>query len=111
MIRKYSFLCFLIFLINLLYQANFNLLLKLRFSWIEVHAYTNSNEIRPLFSFGFLLQGISYWNVKNNLSPTDRNMQVRFGLKVVLEFWKGEIFGITTNFYEMLTERHLLDQI
>ena len=49
------------------------------------------------------LQGISYWNVKSDLGLTGRNMQDRFGLKVVLEFWDREIFVITASFYEMLT--------
>ena len=49
------------------------------------------------------LQGISYWNVKSDLGLTDENMQDRFGLKVVLEFWDKEIFVITASFNEMLT--------
>ena len=40
------------------------------------------------------LQGISYWNVKSDLGLTNRNMQDRFGSKVVLEFWDREIFVI-----------------
>jgi hypothetical protein len=39
-----------------------------------------------------ILQGISYWNVFYELTLTDRNMQARFYLKVVLKFWGFERF-------------------
>jgi hypothetical protein len=36
---------------------------------------------------GTFLQGVSHWNVSFELSLTDKNMQVRFCLNVVLECW------------------------
>ena len=41
----------------------------------------------------------------------DRNIQVRFGLKVVLECWDVEILALWTNFYDMFTQRPLYDKI
>ena len=43
-----------------------------------------SFDYSPLFS---IIQGISLWNVSFKLTLTDRNMQVRFCLKVDLECW------------------------
>ena len=36
-----------------------------------------------VFLVKVILQGIPYWNIKSNLGLTDRNMQVRFGFRVV----------------------------
>ena len=36
------------------------------------------------------IQGISYWNGPNELALTDKDMQVRCGLKIVLECWDRE---------------------
>ena len=44
------------------------------------------------------LQGISYWNGTYELVLTDKDMQVRFGLKMVLECWDREFLGTTTIF-------------
>ena len=49
-----------------------------------------------------LLQGVSYWSVPFKLTLADRNMQVRFCLKVVLESWDWIFLGITTNFLKCL---------
>ena len=45
-----------------------------------------------------LIQGISYWNGLYELALRDKDMQVRFGLKMVLECWDREFFGTTTIF-------------
>ena len=68
----------------------------------------------PRFSEFFtalVVQGVSEWTDKSKWSRTNRNMQVRFFLKVVLESWDWGIFEITTNFYEILIERPLFDLI
>ena len=54
----------------------------------------------PLFASPVtpLLQGISLWNVSFKLTLTDRNMQVRFCLKVVFECWDWIFLGITISF-------------
>ena len=44
------------------------------------------------------LQGISYWNVFYELTLTDRNMQARFYLKVVLKSWGSDIWVSSTSF-------------
>ena len=44
------------------------------------------------------IQGISYWNVFYELTLTDRNMQARFYLKVVLKFWGSDIWVSSTSF-------------
>ena len=44
-------------------------------------------------------QGVSYWRVQSKFALTDRNVQVRFCWKVVLEFWDLYIYGTTTSFY------------
>ena len=58
-----------------------------------------------------IVQGPSWQSVYFKLSLMDRNVQVRFCLKVVLEFWDWIILGIITSFCEMLTVRPLLDQM
>ena len=40
-------------------------------------------------------QGVSEWTDISKLSLTERNMQVRFCLKVVLKSWDWKIFGIS----------------
>ena len=45
-----------------------------------------------------LLQGISYWNVKSNLGLTDRNILVRFCLKICAWSWGLDIWVSSTNF-------------
>ena len=44
------------------------------------------------------LQGISYWNGTYELALTEKDMQVRFILKMVLECWDAEFLGTTTIF-------------
>ena len=44
------------------------------------------------------LQGVSLWNGLYELAMTDIDMQVRFGLKMVLECWDREFLGTTTIF-------------
>ena len=45
-----------------------------------------------------ILQGISYWNLFYELTLTDRNMQARFYLKVLLKSWGLDIWVSSTNF-------------
>ena len=54
---------------------------------------------RPKLCFRYL-QGISLWNVSFKLTLRDRNIQVIFCLKVVLESWDWIFFGITTSFHK-----------
>ena len=71
-------------------------------------------EVKKKLQFVCNVQDISYWNVKSDFGLTERNMQVRLDLKVVLEFWDRDIFNylyFTASFYEMLTERPLFDQM
>ena len=42
-----------------------------------------------------------------NLTLTDRNMYVKFGLKGFLELWDVDIFDITASFYWTNDARHL----
>ena len=49
-----------------------------------------------------VLQGQPTQSYKNKLGLKDRNMQVRFCLKVVLESWDLIFLGITTTFRGML---------
>ena len=58
-----------------------------------------------------LCEGVSHWFVTFKLPLTDRNMQVRFCLKVVLESWDSIFLGITTSFCEILTVSPQLDQM
>ena len=44
------------------------------------------------------LQGVSYWSVPFELTLADRNMEVKFCLKVVLESWDWIFLGMTTSF-------------
>ena len=53
------------------------------------------------------LQGISYWNVKSDLGLTDENMQDRFGLKVVLEFWDREILSVIIESFRLRIKRKI----
>ena len=55
------------------------------------------------------VQGVSEWTDKSKWSLTDKDMQVIFCFKVVLISWDRGILEITTNFYEILIERPLLD--
>jgi hypothetical protein len=48
--------------------------------------------------YGPLLQGVSYWNVLFELTLTDRNMQARICLKVVLITWVWGICVSSTSF-------------
>ena len=50
-----------------------------------------------------IIQGVSHWNVSFEMSLTDRSMQVKLCLKVVLECWDWIFLGLTTSFCEMLT--------
>ena len=51
-----------------------------------------------------MLQGVSHWNVSFKLTLTDRNMQVRFYLKVDLECWNWIFLGITISFQKSNTD-------
>ena len=44
------------------------------------------------------VQGVSHWNVSFKMSLTDRNMQVRFCLKVSVYSWGLEIWVSSTSF-------------
>ena len=44
------------------------------------------------------LQGVSFWNGLYKLALTDKNMQVKLGLKMVLECWDREFLGTTIIF-------------
>ena len=64
----------------------------------------------PLFDFfnssiSLKVQGISYWNVFYELTRTDKNMQVRICLKVILTFWDYGIWVSSTSF---LKKFHIL---
>ena len=50
------------------------------------------------FSAAPFLQGISYWNVFYDLTLTDKNMQARICLKVVLKSWDLDIWVSSTSF-------------
>ena len=45
-----------------------------------------------------LIQGVSHWNVSYKLTLTDRNMQVRFCLKVSVYSWDWGIWVSSTSF-------------
>ena len=61
--------------------------------------WKNASGISPLFSYDrCILQVISYWNGFYEFAPLDKGMQVRFGLKVVLEWWDKEFLGNWTIF-------------
>ena len=56
-----------------------------------------------LWALGFSIpnksiQGISYWNLFYELTLTDRNMQARFYLKVLLKSWGSDIRVSSTSF-------------
>ena len=51
-----------------------------------------------LSSVLFLLQVVPHWNVLYKLALTDKNMQVRFCLKVALEFWDCIFLGNAASF-------------
>ena len=53
------------------------------------------------------VQGPSWQAGFFELALTDRNIQVRFCLKVVLEFWDLRKFADTFSFYEMHSGNHL----
>ena len=59
----------------------------------------------------FLLQGPPCLSVQSNLALTDRNIDAKNSLKVVLKPWDYEFFSTTTHFCEMLTVRPLLDSM
>ena len=44
------------------------------------------------------IQGVSHWNVSFKMALTDRNMQVRFCLKVSVYSWGLEIWVSSTSF-------------
>ena len=44
------------------------------------------------------IQGVSYWSVPFKLTLADRNMEIKFCLEVVLEFWDWIFLGMTTSF-------------
>ena len=73
--------------------------------------YLFNLTIFPLFLYSLTVQGVLEWTDKSKGSLTDKNMQVRFCVKVSLKSWDWGIFEITTNFYEILIERPLLDQM
>ena len=49
----------------------------------------------------FYIQGVSHWNVSFKLTLTDRNMQVRFCLKVTVYSWGLEIWVSLTSFQKI----------
>ena len=57
-----------------------------------------------------LVQGQSCQTVFFELALRDRNVQVRFCLKVVLKLWDAGNFYTATCFYDIHTVRPLLDQ-
>ena len=50
------------------------------------------------FHFFILVQGISYWDVKSNLGLTNRNVFVRFSLKVFVWSWGFDIWVSSRDF-------------
>ena len=50
------------------------------------------------FHFFILVQGISYWDVKSNLGLTNRNVFVRFCLKVSVWSWGFDIWVSSRDF-------------
>ena len=56
------------------------------------------------------IQGQPRLSGQSKLALTERNMHSKTFLKVVLKFLDYDIFGTTTNLYEMHTVRPLLDQ-
>ena len=54
--------------------------------------------VQILVHLKFDLQGVSFWNGLYELALTDKNMQVKLGLKMVLECWDREFLGTTTIF-------------
>ena len=46
------------------------------------------------------IQGISYWNWLYELTLTNRNMQARLYLKVVLKSWGADIWVLSTSFWK-----------
>ena len=60
--------------------------------------------------WGFL-QGLPWLSALFELSLTERNMDAKIYLKVVLKSWDYDIFGTTTSFCEMHTLRPLIDQM
>ena len=67
----------------------------------------NADSEMSLFEKVQKVQGPSYTLVFLELALTDRNMQVRFFLKVVLKFWDLRNFAVKNGFYEMHAVRHL----
>ena len=66
---------------------------------VVAHEYDSSIIVQPFaFTDKKILQGISYWNGTYELALMDKDMQVKFGLKIVLECWGREFLGTTTIF-------------
>ena len=58
--------------------------------------------ILSLFPAGTHLQGISFWNVFYELTLTDKNMQARICLKVILRSWDYGFLVFSTSFSKKL---------
>ena len=77
-------------------------------TWIHVNdSFCDCVSSWTLKSNFFLLQGLRKWFFFFNLALTDRNMQVKFGLKRVLELWHVDIFDTTISFYWNYVACHL----
>ena len=50
------------------------------------------------WTFYYILQGISLWNVSFRLTLTDKNMQVKFCLEVSVYSWGYGIWVLSTSF-------------
>ena len=74
--------------------------------WGHLHSHeklnhkfnTCTNCLNASRVFLFYIQGVSYWSEPYKLNLADRNIQARFCLKVVLEFWHYIFSGIITSF-------------
>ena len=61
-----------------------------------------SPSLKELDVRSILLQGISYWNVFYELTRTDKNMQARICLKVILRSWDYGFLVFSTSFSKKL---------
>ena len=74
-----------------------NYLLTVKSS-LEISLLFFCHYISSLEEVQSFIQGISFWNGLYELALTDKNIQVRFGLKMIQVWWDREFLGTTTFF-------------
>ena len=65
---------------------------------IQMFAFVQAIKWFVTISKVCIIQGVSFWNGLYKLALTDKNMQVKLGLKMVLECWDREFLGTTIIF-------------